>query len=43
MAYSNYSDVRSLYHSKHLNSKFYICFSPNKYTYTKFVLIANTV
>ena len=29
MADSNYSDIRSFYHSNYSSTKFHICFSPN--------------
>ena len=32
MAYSNYSDIRSLCHSNYSNPKFHIRFSPSRYT-----------
>ena len=31
MADSNYSDIRSLYHSNYLSTKYHIRFSPNNF------------
>ena len=31
MANSNYSDIRSLYHSNYLSTKYHIRFSPNTF------------